>query len=44
LRRTAHPARRVLMLTASGQVEDRVEGLNLGPTTTWPSLVRIVVR
>ena len=28
---------RVLMLTASGTVEDKVAGLALGPTTTWPS-------
>jgi DNA-binding response OmpR family regulator len=27
----------ILMLTARAQVEDRVEGLDAGPTTTFPS-------
>ena len=31
---------RVLMLTASGTVADRVEGLPSAPTTTWPSRSR----
>jgi two-component system response regulator MprA len=32
----------VLMLTARDTVENRVEGLNRGPTITWASLLRLL--